>query len=146
MDNITKCDMTGRTWDLLTATDQKSAKRLLQKDKPALLIASPPRTAFSILQNFNNPLKGEVIRNAIKMVDFAAEMCLLQYKSGRKFVFEHPVVSRAWSLPSLRKLAALSDMYAVDFDQCMLTRLRLIRRVLGVGENEDQSAHEQWRS
>ena len=119
MDNAIKCHMTGRTWDLLTAIDQKSAKRLLQKDKPALLIASPPCTAFSILQNFNKPVKDEVLRNAIKMVDFSAEMCLLQHKSGRKFVFEHPVSSRAWSLPSVKKLAELEGMYAVSFDQCM---------------------------
>ena len=119
LDVVAKCGLTGKTYDLLQESDQQRAKMMVQRDKPALLVASPPCTALSVMQNLNQPVKGEVMRNAIRMVDFAVEMCMLQYKAGRKFVFEHPSTSRAWRLPSLMKLAELNGMCAVDFDQCM---------------------------
>ena len=120
MDIGTRCATTGRTWDLLDPTDQAKARRMLQKDKPELLVASPPCTHFSNLQNLNKKeWKREERDKAIAMVDYAVEMCVLQHRAGRKFVFEHPSTSRAWSLPSLHKLAMLEGMYAVDFDQCM---------------------------
>ena len=95
---------------------------MLQKDKPELLVVSPPCTYFSNFQHLNRNRKEwqrEERHTAIAMVDFAVEMCVFQHRAGRKFVFEHPSTSRAWSLPSLMKLAMLDGMYAVDFDQCM---------------------------
>ena len=59
------------------------------------------------------------MRDAIAMVDFTVEMCILQHKAGRKFVFEHPSTSKAWRLPSLIKLSELENLHSVDFDQCM---------------------------
>ena len=92
---------------------------MLQKDKPDLLVASPPCTVFSIIQNLNKKYCAEEVRQAIAMVDFAVELCIIQHRAGRKFVFEHPATSRAWMLPSLQSLSQLDGLYSVDFDQCM---------------------------
>ena len=67
------------------------------------------------------------MHNAICMVDFAVEMCEVQHKAGRKFVFEHPSTSSVWKLPSLRRLAEMEGMYCVDFDQCMFGQKVVVR-------------------
>ena len=76
MDIGTRCATTGRTWDLLDPTDQAKARRMLQKDKPELLVASPPCTRFSNLQNLNKKeWRREERDKAIAMVDCSGNVC-----------------------------------------------------------------------
>ena len=88
------CD---RTWDLLNSQEQKSAWNLLYKTRPKLLAASPPLLVLA-------------------KVEMAVNMRLAQHEAGRKFVFEHPVSSSSWNLPSLRRLADISGIYSFDSD------------------------------
>ena len=111
LDIATTCTTTGRKWNLLEDRDQRKARSMLRRDKPQLLIASPPCTKFSNLQkmNKNKESKTEDMEKAIEMIDFAVDMCTIQLKAGRKFVFEHPSTSAAWNLPSVRRLAELEQ-------------------------------------
>ena len=101
LDSGALCPLTGKTWDLSRETEQKKAWNLFYKTKPKLLIAFPPG-----LDQDWSPIE----------VDLAANMCMSQYKAGRKFVFEHPASSLSWSLSCVKRLGDLSGIYSVDFD------------------------------
>lgn len=118
MDDKVKCPVTGRTWDLLNPEDQRAAWTVFHKTRPKLLVASPPCTLFSCLQNLNGKPDPEKYRKAVKMVEFAVDMCVAQHRAGRRFVFEHPATASSWKLPCLQKLAELKGMYSVDFNMC----------------------------
>ena len=47
------CSVTGRRWDGLNAEDKAWCKRMLYRDRPRLLVVSPPCTLFSLLQNLS---------------------------------------------------------------------------------------------
>ena len=86
--------------------DRKLARALVLKDRPGLLILSPPCTLFSHLQNLH-PQGLPAERNpaawaeAIAFVDFAMELAEVQRVAGRSFVFEHPQSATSWKLSKL---------------------------------------------
>ena len=53
------------------------------------------------------------------MIRFAIEICELQHKSGRHFIFEQPQSSRAWSLNEVVKLPFHDGVMKTTFHQCM---------------------------
>ena len=79
------------------------ARALVLRDRPGLLILSPPCTRFSHLQNLH-PQGLPAERNpaawaeAIAFVDFAMELAEVQRVAGRSFVFEHPQSATSWKL------------------------------------------------
>jgi site-specific DNA-cytosine methylase len=106
--------VTGRKWDLSNPADQEKCKRLIARTKPRVLTVSPPCTLFSLLQNLSGGVKDmEAMKKAIEMINFGVEMCLLQLKANRHFVFEHPASATSWKLTSL---AALSRKTALAED------------------------------
>ena len=50
--DLTTLDEDGLPWDLSVAATQRKALRRWETEKPYLLVASPPCTAFRALQNF----------------------------------------------------------------------------------------------
>ena len=92
----------------------------------AMLILSPPCTAFSFLQEMFNykKLPVEVVQQKIAaamiLLRHALQCAKIQYESGRKFVFEHPASATSWKLPEVKSMLELPGMHAVVFDQCML--------------------------
>ena len=66
--------------------------------KPEMLIASPPCTMFSELQNIN--MHKMIVEDVKRRVEdaathfaFAVLMCMRQPQGGRLFMLEHPVVA-----------------------------------------------------
>ena len=93
----------GRRYDLRHPREQSEVKRRIRRDCPTVLVVSPPCTAFSIANQGeidNNTLEG-----AIEMIRFAIEICELQHKSGRHFIFKLPQSPRAWNVNEVVKLA-----------------------------------------
>ena len=91
---------------------------------PALLIASPPCTYFSILQNLNartergaNKIRKQR-REAMLCLNFCAEACRLQSENGGTFVLEHPRTARSWKESSIRELSKQPGVWTIDFDMC----------------------------
>ena len=114
-----RCPVTGRTWDLSDPVDQRKCKHLVHRTKPEVLTVSPPCTLFSILQNLSGGVKDpEALKKAIAMIDFAVELCEIQNKAGRLYVFEHPASATSWRLESLKRLAATPGTHEVNFDMC----------------------------
>ena len=67
--------------------------------------------------------QGEIDKNtlegAIEIIRFAIEVCEIQHKSGRHFIFEQPQSSRAWSLNEVVKLTSHDGVMKTMFHQCM---------------------------
>ena len=65
------------------------------------MIASPPCTLFSILQQITGDPRIRVPalwKEAVEMVQFAFKCCEEQRKNGRLFLFEHPLTASSWKL------------------------------------------------
>ena len=85
-----------------------------------MLVASPPNTAFSVVQNLtrDKPEASEVeaeLDAAIQHFAFAVFMCLKQAAEWLKFVFEHPVGASSWQLAFVNKLLHVENAERVNF-------------------------------
>ena len=103
--------VTGRKWNLADSVDQDKCRKLIARTKPRLLTVSPPCTLFGLIQNLPGGAKNmEAMKEAISLVNFAVEMCLLQHKGNRLFVFEHPAGATSWKLTSLSELRSAAGV------------------------------------
>ena len=107
----------GRQYDLRNSKDQGEVTRLIRRHCPTVLVVSPPCTAFSIANQ--GEVDKLVLAGAIEMIRFSIEICELQHKSGRHFIFEQPQSSRAWSLNEVVKLTYCDGVAKTTFHQCM---------------------------
>ena len=53
------------------------------------------------------------------MIRFSIDICELQHKSGRHFIFEQPQSSRAWNLDEVVKMTYKEGVCKTIFHQCM---------------------------
>ena len=84
----------GDYWDLSKKEDQLELDRLLEKEKPFLLIGAPPCCAFSPLQNLSKdkrpPEETEKIREeGLRHLRVAFKSYWKQHQAGRLFLHEH---------------------------------------------------------
>ena len=91
-------------WELSDPKCVKAAWALFYRSKPQLLVCSPPCTVFSSMQNINGPIPEDRWREAVAFVELCVEMCKVQMKAGRMFVFEHPAYASSWQIPGLKEL------------------------------------------
>ena len=108
---------TGRRFDLRSSKDQQEVKRMIKRDGPTVLIVSPPCTAFSIANQ--GEIDPQVLAGAVEMIRFSIEICELQHKAGRQFIFEQPQSSRAWNLDEVIKMTHREGVIKSTFHQCM---------------------------
>ena len=109
--------ITGRTYDLRTKKDQNEVRRLIKRDRPLVLTVSPPCTLFSIANQ--GPIDPRELAGAVEMIKFAMEMCDIQRREGRYFVFEQPQGSRAWDLEAVKKMVMRQGVDISTMHQCM---------------------------
>jgi hypothetical protein len=109
--------VTGRVYDLRNRKDQNEVRKMVRRDRPFTLTVSPPCTFFSIANQ--SPFAPKDLEEAKELMRFAVEMCNLQLRAGRHFVFEQPSTSRAWSLEPVMKLMITEGVISTDFHQCM---------------------------
>ena len=93
-----------RRFDFLQKHDREMAKRMLRRDKPRLMVLSPPCTAFSQASNMNGGPTPEALAEGIELFRFAIEMAVLQNRLGGVYVLENPQTSKAWQLPDIADL------------------------------------------
>ena len=119
----------GTAYDMLTGyelgswKDQHRMWKELAREDPELVVLSPPCTAFSMLQQWNYPrmsLEKAVllIEDGLHHVRVSAKVALWQHRRGKKFLFEHPLGSKAWQEPEIQELMALEDVEVCVLDQC----------------------------
>ncbi len=110
--------VTNRRYNLLQAKDQKEVKRMLRRDMPHTLVVSPPCTLWSIANTTGNPSMQE-LQQAIEMIRFALELCDIQRRAGRHYVFEQPLSARSWKLQCVQEFIMKAGAELTSFDQCM---------------------------
>ena len=111
--------ITGYKWNLLDHRTKTRLWQLLKSKRPRLLVASPPCTTFSALQNLRRtPMSLEERRQGEDLLRVAVKACLLQHKAGMYFLLEHPLSARSWREDCVRDLLKLEGVYMLDFDQC----------------------------
>lgn len=108
---------TKRRFDLRGRKDQSEVKRLIRRDCPTMVVVSPPCTAFSIANQ--GEVDEQTLKAAVEMIRFSIEICELQHKSGRHFIFEQPQSSRAWSLNEVVNMMYCDGVTKTTCHQCM---------------------------
>jgi hypothetical protein len=100
----------GKRWNFLLATDRARARQLISKEKPFVVIGSPPCTDFSSWNtrlNHKRMSKDEVRRRKVEaetLLEFAIEVYEHQIRHGRHFIHEHPASATSWSYPRMARL------------------------------------------
>eukprot|EP00973_Karenia_brevis_P061083 8493537-Karenia_brevis.AAC.1 len=114
------CDLTNG-WDFRIASHRETVREHIKRDKPLLVIGSPMCTMFSSLQNLSgwSDLKQRRWEEAVRHIEFMAEIYRMQIKGGRWFLHEHPASATSWSLRVIRKLEEEVGVKLSVADQCM---------------------------
>ena len=107
----------------LLAEDRAWARRLVWKHKPQFLVVCPPCTLFSSLQNLSpNGLPAErcpqLWAEALMMLEFGIELCQIQRRAGRGFLFEHPLTASSWEVGAVQQLQSEKGVLTSVFEMC----------------------------
>ena len=110
-------------WDFSKRAHRLQALRLIKDTRPLVIILSPPCCVFSPLRNLTNykcdlATVRQEEREGRLHLDFAVSLALLQMRSGRGFVFEHPKGASSWRTTSLQKLSQDKSVFSMQLDMC----------------------------
>ena len=120
IDMATVDEVTGRSYDLRKENDQKIFWTLLARRSPKLLVVSPPCTTFSSLQYLRKtPMKDQEREEGVQLLRIGIRACRSQLRSGRGFIFEHPLTASSWQDEDMKKLREHPDVMELTIDQCM---------------------------
>ena len=123
--DLTTKDENGQAWDFSQQHFRAKALKLLDEEKPMLLVVCPPCTMSSTMQNVNIVKMDAAdvkmrTEAAVSHFAFALLLCIRQSQAGRKFVIEHPVGASSWALRLTNLLAQCPGTRNVNLDFCML--------------------------
>ena len=118
-----RADANGRSWDFRLESDRRKARAQIAREKPFLVIGSPPCTAFSILQALNKKrvtgaVRARQLAEAQVLLGFAIEIYEMQLRAGRHFLHEHPASASSWGDPRVARLLRDPRVGVVTGDQC----------------------------
>ena len=124
-------DPEGNPWNFTSAKQRQKAREYEEKNKPLVLIGSPPCDQWSIMQNLNNGKRDpdEVHRKMIEAtinLAFCAELYAMQIKGGRYYLHEHPLTASSWQEPCLRKIFKHKHNIVTRIHMCAYNMLSLI--------------------
>ena len=103
-------DVHGRSWDFTKVSDRREARARISREKPYLVVGSPPCTSYSALNvrwNYPKMDKREVQRRKAEgkvFLDFAVEIYEMQLQAGRHFLHEHPATATSWNTENMKAL------------------------------------------
>ena len=110
------------------------------RDKPKLVIGSPPCTYFSRLQELNKHMYRsnaawmaniqDDFEQAKRCVRFCTNIHKHQRGEGRSFLHEHPWLAASWFLPEVAEIMEFDDVQRVRTDMC---QFGMTSRTGGVG-------------
>ena len=122
--DLTRFDpKTGRPWDLADKKVQSRVIKMVMEGKPLFLIGSPPCTALSAIQNLNKGKRDpKVVQKEVQAAEehmrFCVKLYLMQIRSRRYFVHEHPAGATSWKMKEMVELAMERGVDVVTFDMC----------------------------
>jgi hypothetical protein len=119
----------GRNFDLVANFDllQPNAERLvldyLWQNRPEVLVAAPPCTAFgswSFLNSWKHPLSHQrTLMVGVRIASLSCQACRQQLLLNLDCFVENPQKSRLWLLNCFVKLCADYELFWALLDQCM---------------------------
>ena len=123
--DLTTCNSEGEPWDFSKSRMRDEAERLLDEQKPVLLVGTPMCTAFSTWQFINNTKRDPNIvareKAAGRMhLAWVCKMYLKQIQAGRFFLHEHPANATSWSEACVREVLSKVGVSRITADQCQL--------------------------
>ena len=121
--DLTTSDENGVPWDFSKAERRQKARRLIEEQKPYVVVGSPECTKYCAWQRINNLHRDPAIvareRAAADVhLAFVCEIYRLQLDSGRYFLHEHPDSATSWTLKCVKEVMAHKDVRRVIGDQC----------------------------
>jgi hypothetical protein len=113
----------GQPWDLLRQEDVEELDRMVDREKPALLIGSPPGDPVSQLLNLTakktNKAKNEEEKaKGVQNLRTAIRFYQKQHEANRYFLHEHPAGASSWNDEELIHLQQQPCMYTIDGPMC----------------------------
>ena len=115
-------------WDFDQSSHRRLATERIMKEKPVLLIGSPPCTYFSMLQELSKAVQKDNaewnqrfqanLEKAKRHVKFCCSLYKLQSSSGRYFLHEHPWTARSWKLQCIEEVGNLPGAQKVQTHMC----------------------------
>ena len=107
-------------YDFDNKKDRDRCWEAIERDKPSMIIGSPPCTLFSKLQELNKFMYKddhmwmlkfqERMEHAKRYVEFCAKVYQYQIDNNRYFLHEHPYLASSWGLSFIEKLLAREDV------------------------------------
>ena len=127
-------------YDFDLAADRAKCWAAIEREKPTLVIGSPPCTLFSRLQELNKHMYKvsrewmvnfqDRMQQAKRYVKFCVDICNYQRSRGRFFLHEHPWLATSRGLDCVEKLMAQDDVRRVQTHMC---KFGILSRIGGVG-------------
>ena len=93
-------------------------REMIHRDRPQLLILSPPCTLFSNLQNLSGGPNLAEYMEAVRLWKVALRLIDFQVKQGGLFLLEHPQSSAAWRLDCSQQLAHIPGVIQAITHMC----------------------------
>ena len=118
--------MTG--WDFDLEEHRRLAMERVKRDKPTMVVGSPPCTFFSTLQELNkhnnrdNPnwiaQFNANLEKAVRHIKFCVQIYKVQMDAGRYWLHEHPWSAKSWQIPEPKELLEDPRVEIAYADQC----------------------------
>ena len=123
--DLTTHDDTGRPWDFNDAAQRTKAERMLDEQRPLLLVGSPMCIAFSNIQNLNKAKRDpRIVQAEFDKARVHLQWCCHLYRKqvdrGGYFLHEHPAGATSWKQPEVQEIMEIPSVRRIVADQCQL--------------------------
>ena len=107
-------------FDFTLEEGRARARKRRQSERPTLLVGSPPRLAFSVIQRLNpDSLEWRrKLAEGLAHLEFVCELYKEQIQDGLFFLHEHPAHAASWGLWMVQEVATMEGVHAAIGDQC----------------------------
>ena len=121
--DLTTRDDNGVPWDFDLAERRGAARRLVAKQKPLFLVASPMCTAFCTWQRLNATRRDpkavqREYNKAMVHLEFVCQLYSDQMTAGRYFLHEQPASNSSWQERCITSVLAMDGVARTIGDQC----------------------------
>ncbi len=121
--DLTTTNARGEPWDFANADRRREARKLIEQEKPYILIGSPMCSPWSSLQrmseNRRSPEELDRMRVQAEVhLRFVCELYKAQHEAGRYFLHEHPLYATSWQNENILEVMGLEGVDTVWGDQC----------------------------
>ena len=115
----------GLPWDFNEPKKREKAERLIEAQRPVLLICTPMRTAFSNIQNLNKMKRDpKIVAAELGKAREHLKWCCALYKKqverGAYFLHEHPAHATSWKTPEIEEVLGIPGVGRIIADRCQL--------------------------